>query len=161
MTENCVLDTTASDAPILAGQVSIVPVSQTSRADLTAIFAGEARAAADSGLVAYVDRVPAGWVALQPGSAGVWAMTCLAVRSGYRGRGLTYHLAKATLGFARERGACAVEAVTTLSEPGCGSTWGEPHVCARQVFADAGFAEFSHPSTRRAVMRADLRHAPA
>jgi GNAT superfamily N-acetyltransferase len=161
MTENCVLGTTASDAPILAGQVTIIPASQASRADLTAILAGEPRSAADTGLVAYVDRVPAGWVAVEPGSAGVWAMTCLAVRSGYRGRGLTYHLAKATIGFARERGACAVEASATLSNPGRGSTWGEPHVGARQVFADAGFAEVRHSTTRQAVLRVDLRQAPA
>lgn len=35
-------------------------------------------------------------------------------------------------------------------------TWGELHVGSRQVFADAGFTEVSHPSPRRVVMRIDL-----
>ncbi|WP_372671722.1 GNAT family N-acetyltransferase [Amycolatopsis kentuckyensis] len=86
------------------------------------------RDAATSGLVAYVDGEPAGWVAVEPRTAypklrgsrvpwsgraedkdddGVWAVTCFAVRKGYRGRGLTYPLAEATIGFARERGARA------------------------------------------------------
>jgi hypothetical protein len=72
---------------------------------------GEASAAATSGLVAYVEDEPAGWVAVEPRTTypklrtsrvpwsgrdedkdddGVWAVTCFAVRKGYRGRGLTY-----------------------------------------------------------------------
>jgi len=35
-------------------------------------------------------------------------------------------------------------------------TWGELHVGARQVFEDAGFAEVSHPTLRRVVMRIDF-----
>ena len=87
---------------------------------------GRPDAASTSGLVAYVDGEPAGWVAVEPRTAypklrssrvpwsgrdedkaddGVWAVTCFAVRKGYRGRGLTYPLARATIDFARERGA--------------------------------------------------------
>ena len=76
---------------------------------------------ATSGLVAYVYDEPAGWVAVEPRTAypklagspvpwsgrdedreddGVWAVTCLVVRKGYRGRGLTYPLAEATIGYA-------------------------------------------------------------
>jgi hypothetical protein len=40
--------------------------------------------------------------------------------------------------------------------PGREITWGELHVGAVQVFADAGFAEVSRPSVRRAVMRVDF-----
>jgi hypothetical protein len=68
-----------------------------------------------SGLVAYVDDEPAGWVAVEPrtaypklrtsrvpwsgrdedkGDDGIWAVTCFVVRKGYRGRGLTYPLAR-------------------------------------------------------------------
>jgi hypothetical protein len=71
---------------------------------------GDPNAAATSGLVAYVDDEPAGWVAVEPrtaypklrtsrvpwsgrdedkGDDGVWAVTCFVVRKGYRGRGLT------------------------------------------------------------------------
>ena len=87
---------------------------------------GDPTAAATSGLVAYVDDEPAGWVAVEPRTAypklrtsripwkfrdedkdddGIWAVTCFVVRKSYRSRGLTYPLAAATIDFARERGA--------------------------------------------------------
>lgn len=132
-----------------------------------------------SGLVAYVDGEPAGWVAVEPrlnypallrrrspvvwrgrredpDDAGVWAVTCVIVRKGYRGRGLTHHLAAATVGHARDRGARALEAYPMLTEPGKEITWGELHVGARQVFEDAGFTQVSHPTKRRVVMRVEF-----
>jgi GNAT superfamily N-acetyltransferase len=132
-----------------------------------------------SGLVAYVDGEPAGWVAVEPRTAyptllkgrspvpwkgrdedrdddGVWAVTCTIVRKDYRGRGLTYHLARATVGYARDRGARALEAYSMITQPGKEITWGELHVGARQIFEEAGFTEVSHPTKRRAVMRIEL-----
>jgi GNAT superfamily N-acetyltransferase len=138
---------------------------------------GNPDAASTSGLVAYVDDEPAGWVAVEPRTAypklrtsripwtgreedksddSVWAVTCLIVRKGYRGRGLTYPLARATVDYARERGARALEAYPMITQPGKVITWGELHVGARQVFEEAGFAEVSHPTPRRVVMRIDL-----
>jgi GNAT superfamily N-acetyltransferase len=138
---------------------------------------GEPGAAATSGLVAYVDGDPAGWVAVEPRTAypklrgsripwsgrhedkddpDVWAVTCFVVRKGYRGRGLTYPLALATVDFARRRGARALEGYPMIADPGKVITWGELHVGARQVFADAGFVEVSHPTPRRVVMRVDF-----
>jgi GNAT superfamily N-acetyltransferase len=138
---------------------------------------GDPNAAATSGLVAYVDDEPAGWVAVEPRTAypklatsrvpwsgrheskddnGVWAVTCIVVRKGYRGRGLTYPLAQATIEFARKRGARALEAYPMITEPGKEITWGELHVGARQVFEAAGFMEVSRPTVRRVVMRIDL-----
>jgi GNAT superfamily N-acetyltransferase len=87
---------------------------------------------------------------------GVWAVTCMVVRKGYRGRGLTYPLAAATIDFARARGARALEAYPMITQPGKEITWGELHVGARQVFADAGFEEVSRPTVRRVVMRIDF-----
>src|SRR5439155_6098763 len=134
-------------------------------------------AAATSGLVAYVDGEPAGWVAVEPRTAypklrtsrvpwsgrdedkdddGIWAVTCFVVGKGYRGRGLTYHLARATIGFARERGARALEGYPMITQPGRQITWGELHVGARQVFEEAGFEEVTHPTIRRVVMRIDF-----
>jgi GNAT superfamily N-acetyltransferase len=131
---------------------------------------GNPNAAATSGLVAYVDHEPAGWVAVEPRTAypklrtsrvawtgrnedksddGIWAVTCFVVRKGYRGRGLTYPLARATIDFARERGARALEAYPMMTQPGKEITWGEVHVGARQVFEDAGFEEVSRPTVRR------------
>jgi GNAT superfamily N-acetyltransferase len=138
---------------------------------------GEPDAERTSGLVAYVDDQPAGWAAVRPRPAypklrtsrvpwagrdedkdddSVWAVTCLLVRKGFRGRGLTYPLAGATIGFARERGAAALEAYPMITEPGRQVTWGELHVGARQVFEDAGFQQVSHPTLRRVVMRVDF-----
>lgn len=134
-------------------------------------------AEATSGLVAFLTGEPAGWVAVEPrpaypklrtsripwtgrdedrNDAGVWSVTCFAVRKGYRGRGLTYALARATIGFARDRGARAVEAYPMITQPGKEITWGEAHVGTRQVFAEAGFEEVSHPFPRRVVMRIDF-----
>ena len=87
---------------------------------------------------------------------GVWAVACFAVRKGYRGRGLTYPLARATIAFARERGATAMEGYPMDPPPGKEVTWGELHVGARQVFEDAGFEEVTRPTLRRVVMRIDL-----
>ena len=87
-------------------------------------------------------------------------MTCFAVRKGCRGRGLTYPLASATIEFARERGARAIEAYPMITAPGKEITWGELHVGARQVFEEAGFREVSHPTVRRVLMRIDFGAEP-
>jgi GNAT superfamily N-acetyltransferase len=138
---------------------------------------GEPDAPATSGLVAYVDGVPAGWVAVEQRIAypklrtsripwrgrdedrdddGVWAVTCFLVRKGFRGRGLMYLLAEAAIGFARERGARALEGYPVITQPGREIPWGDVHVGARQFFADAGFSEVSHPTLRRVVMRVEF-----
>jgi GNAT superfamily N-acetyltransferase len=135
---------------------------------------GNPGATATSGLVAYLDDEPVGWVAVEPRTAypklrtsripwtgrdedrddgHVWAVTCFVIRKGYRGSGLTYPLARATIGYARARGARAVEAYPMITQPGKEITWGELHVGARQVFEEAGFDEVSHPTARRVVMR--------
>lgn len=135
-------------------------------------------ATSTSGLVAYLADEPVGWVAVEPRTAypklrttripwsgrnedkddeSVWAVTCFVVRKGYRGRGLTYILAAATIDYARSRGARALEAYPMITEPGKEVTWGELNVGARQVFEEAGFTQVSHPTLRRAVMRLDFR----
>ncbi len=133
-----------------------------------------------TGLVAYLDGEPAGWCAVAPRSdhprllrkvrvpwAGraeedkddpsVWAVTCFAIRAGFRKRGVSRALARAAVDFARKRGARALEGYPMLTEPGKEIVWGELHVGARSVFADAGFTEVSHPTPRRVVMRIDFR----
>ncbi len=77
-------------------------------------------------------------------------------RKGYRRRGITYALAAATVGYARRNGARALEAYPMITQPGKEITWGELYVGSRQVFAEAGFTEVSHPSPRRVVMRVDF-----
>jgi hypothetical protein len=62
----------------------------------------------------------------------------------------------ASCGYARENGARALEGYAMRTRPGRDITWGELHVGAVQAFADAGFAEVSSPSVRRAVMRVEF-----
>jgi GNAT superfamily N-acetyltransferase len=129
-----------------------------------------------SGLVAYLDGEPVGWCAVEPRIAfrrlrnspvpwtgrdedpadeDVWAVTCFVTRAGFRRRGIARALARATVEFARSRGARALEGYPMLTEPGH-VTWGELTVGSRSMFADAGFQEVSHPTLRRVVMRIDF-----
>jgi GNAT superfamily N-acetyltransferase len=138
---------------------------------------GEADARQTSGLVGYLEAEPVGWVAVEPRTAyprlgtsrvvwrgrdedkddaSVWAVTCFVVRKGYRGRGLTYPLARATIEFARAGGARALEGYPIVAPPWSQIPWGDAHVGTRQVFEEAGFAEVSHPTLRCVVMRIDF-----
>ncbi|HSZ46995.1 MAG TPA: GNAT family N-acetyltransferase [Streptosporangiaceae bacterium] len=138
---------------------------------------GHPEADATSGMVAYLDGVPVGWVAVEPragyrrlrGSpvpwAGrtedpddpdVWAIVCFAIRPGYRGQGLTRPLAAAATEYARAHGARAVEAYPMVPKPGQTVSWGEMNVGSRGTFIAAGFRDISRPSTRRVVMRIDF-----
>lgn len=132
---------------------------------------------ATTGLVGYLDREPVGWCAVEPRTAyprlanarvpwsgrdedksddSVWAVTCFVVRKGFRRRGVSYELACASVGYARDRGARALEAYPIVTEPGKEYIWGELYVGAHSVFAEAGFTEVSRPTARRAVMRIDF-----
>jgi GNAT superfamily N-acetyltransferase len=139
-------------------------------------------ATSTTGLVAYLkegtEDVPVGWVAVEPRTAyprllgkptvwkgrpgedhqdaGVWSVTCFVVRTGYRGRGISYALAAATIPYARANGARALEGYAMRTQPGKQVTWGELYVGAVQVYTEAGFTEVSSPSVRRVVMRVDF-----
>jgi len=138
---------------------------------------GDPGAKATCGVAACLDGEPVGRVAVEPRTAypglrtprvlwsgrnqdkdddRIWAVTCFVARKGYRGRALTDALARAATGFARGRGARALETYPMLTEPGKEITWGEVHVGARQVFGDAGFEEVGHPTVLRVVMRIDF-----
>lgn len=140
---------------------------------------GDPKAATTAGLVAYLDGEPVGWCAVEPRTAyallltsrspvvwrgrdedkaddGVWAVTCLATRAGYRRRGVSAALVAAAVPFARERGARALEGYPMITQPGKEITWGELFVGSRNSFADAGFREVSRPTLRRVVMRIDF-----
>jgi GNAT superfamily N-acetyltransferase len=161
------------------GQHPWAPLSVAGRMDRLQeeTHCGDPSARTTSGLVAYLDGEPVGWCAVEPRTAyprlpparvawkargedkddgGVWAVTCFATRAGFRQRGVTRGLARATVDFARARGARAIEAYPMLTEPGKEITWGEAHVGTRRIFADAGFHEVFHPTPRRVVMRIDF-----
>jgi GNAT superfamily N-acetyltransferase len=139
---------------------------------------GQPGARTTSGLLAYREGEPVGWCAVEPRTAypallrvyrvpwsgrtedkadeSVWAVTCLFTRAGHRRRGVSYALARAAVGFARDRGAHALEAYPMLVQPGQDITWGELHMGTRSVFEAAGLSEISHPVPRRVVMRIDF-----
>ncbi len=136
---------------------------------------GHPEADRTSGLVAYLDDQPVGWCAVEPRPAfeglvrnarvpwegreedradeGVWAVTCLFTRAGFRRRGVSRALARAAVDFARERGARAIEGYPMITKDVIAE---ELHVGMEGVFARAGFAEVSRPTLRRVVMRIDF-----
>ena len=136
---------------------------------------GQPDADATSGLVATVAGEPVGWCAVEPrnsyqgllrnnrvpwagrdedkNDAGVWAVTCVLTRAGFRRRGIGRALTHAAVAFARERGARALEGypivvTNVLSE--------ELHVGTEGMFTAAGLSVVSRPTLRRAVMRIDF-----
>ena len=139
---------------------------------------GHRESGTTSGLVAYRDGEAVGWCAVEPRAAyagllrvfrvpwagrvedktdpGVWAVTCLLTRAGFRRRGVSRALARAAVDFARQRGARALEGYPMITQPGHEIAWGELHVGSRSMFAAAGFAEVSRPTPRRVVMRIDF-----
>lgn len=125
-----------------------------------------------SGLIGYVDGVPAGWVAVEPREnypriwsrkqpwmrrdpelPGVWSVTCFVVRKGFRRQDLTYELAAATVEYGRRVGAHVMEGYPT--EPAEGKTviWDEASVGLLQVFLAAGYEVEASPTLRRRVVR--------
>jgi GNAT superfamily N-acetyltransferase len=136
---------------------------------------GHRDASATAGLVAYLDGEPVGWCAVEPrpaytglvrnnrvpwegrdedkSDAGVWAVTCLFTRAGFRKRGISRALARAAVDFARRRGARAVEGYPMVRKD---VILEELHVGTERTFADAGFTVVSRPTLRRVVMRIDF-----
>ena len=131
-----------------------------------------------SGLIGYADGEPAGWVAVEPREnypriwarkqpwmrmdpalPGVWSVTCFVVRKGFRGEGLTYELARATVEYGRQVGARVLEGYPMEPAPGKTVIWEEASVGLLQVFLDAGYEVAASPTLRRRVVRHHL--APA
>ncbi|GAB2609632.1 GNAT family N-acetyltransferase [Kribbella endophytica] len=131
---------------------------------------GNPQAATTSGLIAYLDSEPVGWCAVAPRAdhprllrdyrvpwlgrtedktdPTVWAVTCFVTRAGYRRRGIGGALARATVDFARTRGARAVEGYPDLVDGGSVGTLA--------MFTAAGYAVVNRPGPRRAVVRIDF-----
>lgn len=130
---------------------------------------------ATSGLVARRDGVPVGWCAVEPrprygglvrnakvpweGRAedkedrSVWAVTCVLARAGHRRSGVGSALVRATVGFAREGGARALEGYPMTTTQALAE---ELHPGLVSMFLAAGFREVSRPTPRRAVVRVDF-----
>ena len=73
-------------------------------------------------------------------------MTCFVTRAGFRRRGISRALARATVEYARKRGARALEGYPMITERGQEIISGEVHVGSRSIFEAAGF---TRSATRR------------
>lgn len=152
-----------------------VPAAERARRLREQTQCGNPQADRTSGLVAHLEVEPVGWCAVEPRTAyvrlgttpwkgrvedktdsSVWAVTCFAIRPGFRRQGVSYALARAAVAFARQRGARALEGYAMIPESGKDVPFGELHVGSRSIFAAAGFTEVSRPTLRRAVMRIDF-----
>jgi GNAT superfamily N-acetyltransferase len=120
------------------------------------------------GLLAYVDGVPAGWIAVEPRSeysalarsrvlapldeTPVWSVPCFFVDKKFRRQGLTVGLLKAALEYVKSKGGKVVEGypVETKDEKA-------PPVFiytgTLSAFKQAGFTEAGRRSATRPIMR--------
>lgn len=127
------------------------------------------------GVLAYEDDEVVGWAAAAPRAQtsyarsrripmvddrDVWSVWCIRVRPGHRGEGISHHLLRGAVEFARDNGAPAVEGYPldnrgekvdlTMAYPG-----------TRGLFEKAGFAKAADTESTlngfpRVVMRLDL-----
>ncbi|SEB51898.1 hypothetical protein SAMN04489806_0953 [Paramicrobacterium humi] len=155
------------------------PIEERTEAHYAQTECGNPEASSTSRLVAFLDDEPVGWCAVEPRTAyprllssrstipwagrnedradgDVWSVTCFVTRTGFRRRGVSRALARASVGFAQDRGARALEGYPMITTPDTKVTWGELFVGSRGIFADAGFTEVSRPTKRRVVMRIDF-----
>jgi GNAT superfamily N-acetyltransferase len=123
------------------------------------------------GLIGYVDQRPAAWCAVaprpeyhaiihsrtlpidDPADDTIWAVNCLFVKAGYRGRGLTLPMIEAAVEYARSLGARLIEAYPVKTMPG------DPGRGVLTTFLDAGFTPYAEPRTqakRNVVVRRTL-----
>jgi len=123
------------------------------------------------GLIAYVDGVPAGWVALAPRDEYpllsrsrilqpvdeklVWAVVCFFIARTYRRRGLTTALLQEAAAFARRRGARWLEGYPIDPARGALPDTAAYHGLAT-AFRSAGFREVARRSPTRPIMRLEL-----
>jgi len=119
------------------------------------------------GLLAYVDGVPAGWVAVAARSefpslersrvlarvdeAPVWSLNCFFIDKHYRRRGLMAGLIEAAVAYAQSQGAEIVEAYPL--DPAGKTDSGSLYYGVAETFRQAGFVEVARRSPHHPVMR--------
>src|SRR5215475_7540632 len=124
-----------------------------------------------TGLLAYVDGAPAGWVAvaprdafprvrrsttlapLDPDETDVWSVNCFFIGRRHRRSGLASDLLAAAVTWAKERGAAVVEGYPVMPAEVRGNA-GDFYTGTVSQFEKAGFVLQPRPKTiRRVVMR--------
>jgi GNAT superfamily N-acetyltransferase len=128
------------------------------------------------GVVAYDGAEPVGWAGVHPRAdtsfatsrriphvddLDVWSVWCIRVRPGHRGEGLSHHLLRGAVEFARAHGAPAIEGYP-VDNRGAKVDLTMAYVGTRALFERAGFAKAADTTSvlngfPRVVMRLDLR----
>jgi GNAT superfamily N-acetyltransferase len=128
------------------------------------------------GVLAYDGDEVVGWAAVHPRAdtsfarnrriprvddLDVWSLWCIRVRPGHRGRGISHSLVDGAVGFARARGAPAVEGYPVDNE-GRKVDLTMAYVGTRSLFERAGFVKVADTESvingfPRVLMRLDLR----
>jgi len=120
------------------------------------------------GIIAYVGKEPVGWCAVAPreqyvrlatsrilkplDAEPVWSVSCLFVKRGYRRRGISIELVRASVAFARKHGARIIEAYPV--EPSM-EKMPDPFLWhgVPSAFKAAGFKEVARRAKTRPIMR--------
>ena len=84
---------------------------------------------------------------------GVWCVTCLFIRAGWRRRGIGGLLVPAAVEYAARRGARVVEAYPVETRPGRRYGTGELYHGTVSLFVKAGFEIVARRGERRALVR--------
>jgi GNAT superfamily N-acetyltransferase len=128
------------------------------------------------GVLAYAGDEVVGWAAVHPRAdtsfarnrkiphvdeVDVWSVWCIRVRPGHRGAGLSHHLLRGAVDFAREHGAPAVEGYP-VDNRGEKVDLTMAYVGTRRLFERAGFTKAADTESvlngfPRVLMRLDLR----
>lgn len=154
------------------------PAHEARRKEILAKLARRRRGSA--GLVAYADGEPVGFISLGPRAdyprlerslamsavddVPVWVIPCITVRKGYRGKGVAIAMLRATVAYAAEKGAAAVEGYAR--QDGKRVHDGSAHMGTVSMFRRAGFKRIRgvvpglpRYYTPRVTMRAAARHS--
>lgn len=127
------------------------------------------------GVIAYRDGEPVGWAALHPrrdtsfarnrliphvDDLDVWSLWCIRIRPGLRKQGISHALVAGAVGYARDRGAPAVEAYP-VDNRGARVNQTMAYVGTRSLFEAAGFRKVADTGSvldgfPRVLMRLDL-----
>ena len=128
------------------------------------------------GVLAYEGQTVVGWAAVAPRSElpfarsrkiphvddlPVWSAWCVRVRPGYRGKGISHALLDGAVGYARSRGAPAVEGYP-VDNQGRKVDLTMAYVGTRRLFERAGFTKAADTTAvsggfSRVLMRLELR----
>ena len=128
------------------------------------------------GVLAYEGDEVVGWAAVAPRAdtsfarnrkiphvddVPVWSVWCIRVRTGHRGEGISHHLLRGAVDFARERGASAIEGYP-VDNRGEKVDLTMAYVGTRRLFERAGFTKAADTESvlngfPRVLMRLDLR----